>query len=115
MGMLLGRASLKPKPGRDGMTRWNGWFDLASLGSVKMGIKWLSERLEKGKGGIKSNGTAFAWGDRAWMKCILTAASLPGIMKPVRNCGAAAFSLTSSSRHEYCSSLSHRDDRFSHG
>ena len=59
----------------------------------------------KGKGGINNKGTAFAWGERTWMKCMRREASEPGIVMLTRNWGTEALNLASWSLHEYCSSL----------
>lgn len=64
---FVGRLSLKPRPGSDGMTRWKGWW-LASFGLVNSSTRWPKERLEKGNGGISSKGITFARCERAWMK-----------------------------------------------
>lgn len=57
---LLGNESLKPSPGNDGITTWKGWSAPASSGSVKGVTNLPNDKLVKGKGGIKSKGTAFA-------------------------------------------------------
>lgn len=67
---LVGRASLKPRPGSEGMTRWKGWWS-ASSGSVKSLTTCPRERLGKGNGGINNKGIASARGERAWMNWIL--------------------------------------------
>lgn len=59
-GALLGRGSLKPKPGSAGITKWKGCWVPASSGSVRGEMKRIKDRLVKGKGGIRSSGTAFA-------------------------------------------------------
>lgn len=58
-GVLFGKGSLKPSPGRAGMTRWNGWSWDASSGSVKGFTRCARARLEKGKGGINKSGRAW--------------------------------------------------------
>lgn len=58
-GVLFGKASLKPSPGRAGITRWKGWLLEASWGSVKSGIRCVRARFENGNGGINRSGRAW--------------------------------------------------------
>lgn len=95
---LLGSASLNPRPGREGITRWKGWLAMASSGSVSGLTRCLKERFVKGKGGINSNGTACACGERTWMKCILTGEEArrgEGRAKAVRYWGSVSFRIPS--------------------
>lgn len=57
-GVLFGKGSLKPSPGRAGITRWKGWLLSASSGSVKGLIRCVRARFEKGNGGINKSGNA---------------------------------------------------------
>lgn len=58
-GVLLGKGSLKPSPGRAGMTRWKGWLLDASSGSVNKLTRCVKARFEKGNGGIRRSGNAW--------------------------------------------------------
>lgn len=111
-GMLAGRASLRPRPGREGMTRWKACClgevpssDAAS-GSVRGLMRCPRDRLVKGNGGTRRRGTASGCGERAWMKWTRRAA-LPRFRRVmvVRNWGRVLLSVLSASRQEYFSSL----------
>lgn len=102
MGLVVGvegRASLKPREGRVGMTRWKvgvrGW------------MRWVRAWAVRGKGGRRRSGTAEAEAERTWMKCRRRrpGAGRPGQGRAVRNWGAEVLRTDSWSRQEYFSSL----------
>jgi hypothetical protein len=99
---LLGSVSLKPSPGREGMTTWN---DCSSPGGLVRGdARWARLRPVKGKGGRRSSGTAAGLGERKCRKWMRSGASAAGMAIAVRNWGRS-LRLRSTSRHEYLSTL----------
>ena len=98
----LWKASLKPRPGMEGMTRWNGWWVVGSEGSVR-GLKSgarRGERLGWGKEGRRMRGMAWAWGDLMCRKWIRMGWGFVGMAIAVRNWGRVVLRVASRVRHE---------------
>lgn len=102
MGFVVGvegRASLKPREGRVGMTRWKA--------EVRGWMRWVRAWAVRGKGGRRRSGTAEGEVERTWIKCRRRrpGARRPGQGRAVRNWGAEVLRTDSWSRQEYFSSL----------
>ena len=54
------KASLKPRPGREGTTSVNGWVDVGEVGEVRGAKRGVKERFVSGKVGIRRRGRAWA-------------------------------------------------------
>tara|TARA_R110002060_G_scaffold37074_6_gene48090 strand:+ start:183 stop:401 length:219 start_codon:yes stop_codon:yes gene_type:complete len=57
------KASLKPRPGREGTTSVNGWVDVGEVGEVRGAKRGVKERFVSGKVGIRRRGRACLCGD----------------------------------------------------
>lgn len=65
------KASLNPRPGREGIMSVNGCVDVGEAGSVRDLMSGVRERFVSGKVGIRSSGKACLCGDlmcRKWIR-----------------------------------------------
>lgn len=84
------KASLKPRPGREGTMSVNGWVDVGELGEVRGAKRGVRERFVRGNVGRSRRGRACVCGDLMWRKWIRRGGEggYVGSESAVRYCGS---------------------------